>query len=174
MKKRYIKEGNIFFTPIQIPKEVEYIEKEKNENGEEIEVKKTKKIIQYTNVEKDILEAGYKVYEAPKLSVETLVMRSVNSINRQTDEKILNGFIYNGNEFYLSMENQFNFKNLYDLRDQREYPVTVKTKSGFIALNNAEEVADFYLSGVMFIENCLKEGWEKKAAAEEKIRKDYK
>ena len=36
-------------------KEVEYIEKEKNENGEEIDIKKTKKITQYTNIEKEIL-----------------------------------------------------------------------------------------------------------------------
>lgn len=174
MKKRYIKDGKTYFTPIQIPKEVEYIKKEKNENGEEIEVKKTKKIIQYTNVEKDILEAGYEVYIAPKISVETLVMRSNNTINKQTDNKILNDFVWNGNGFYLSMENQFNFKNLYDLRSVREYPITIKTKDGFTTLKSIKEVEDFYLSGVMFIEECLQDGWKQKAEAEAKIRSEYK
>jgi hypothetical protein len=174
MKKRYIKEGNIYFTPIQIPKEVEYIEKEKNENGEEIEIKKTKKVIQYTNVEKDILEAGYKVYEAPKTSVDILVMRSNDKINKQTDNKILNDFTWNDNEFYLSMENQFNFKTLYDLRDEKEYPITIKTKTGFALLEDKFELSEFYLSGVQFVENCLKEGWQKKLDAEEEIRKNYK
>lgn len=174
MKNRYIKEGKIYFTPIQIPKEVECIEKEKNENGEEIEIKKTKKIIQYTNVEKDILEAGYEVYIAPKTSVEILVMRSNNTINKQTDNKILNDFVWNGNGFYLSMENQFNFKNLYDLRSVREYPITIKTKDGFTTLKSVKEVEDFYLTGVKFVEECLKEGWQRKLEAEEKIRSEYK
>lgn len=173
MNKRYIKDGKIYFAPIQIPKEVEYIEKEKNENGEEIEVKKTKTVIKYTNIEKDILEAGYEVYIPPKTPLETLVIRSNNTINKQTDNKILNGFTWNGNGFYLSMENQFNFKNLYDLRNVRVYPITVKTKDGFTTLKSIEEVEDFYLSGVSFIEKCLTEGWKQKAEAEEKIRSEY-
>ena len=174
MKNRYIKEGKIYFTPIQIPKEVEYIEKEKNENGEEIEVKKTKNVIQYTNVEKDILEAGYSVYVTPKLSVETLVKRSVETINRETDERILNDFRWRDYEFYLSLENQFNFKNLYDLREVKEYPITIKTKTGFTTLNDVHDVEEFYLSGVKFVEECLKEGWERKAQAEKSIREAHK
>ena len=174
MKNRYIKEGKIYFTPIKIQKEVEYIEKEKNENGEEIEIKKKKKVNQYTNIEKDILEAGYSVYVTPKLSVEILVKRSVETINRETDEKILNDFVWKDNEFYLSLENQFNFKNLYDLRDIKEYPVTIKTKTGFTTLNDVHDVEEFYLSGVKFVEECLKEGWERKAREEAKIREAHK
>ena len=174
MNKKYIKDNRVYTTPIKIQKEVEYIEKEKNENGEEIEIKKTKKIIQYTNVEKDILEAGYSVYVTPKLSVETLIKRSIETINRETDEKILNDFVWRDNEFYLSMENQFNFKNLYDLRSVREYPITIKTKTGFTTLNDVHDVEEFYLEGVRFVEECLKEGWERKAREEEKIREAYK
>ena len=173
MNKKYIKDNRVYTTPIQIQKEVEYIEKEKNENGEEIEVKKTKKITNYTNVEKDILEAGYSVYVTPKLSVETLVKRSVETINRETDERILNDFRWNGNEFYLSLENQFNFKNLYDLRERKEYPITIKTKTGFTTLEDVKEVEEFYLAGVLFVEECLKEGWRRKAETEENIRNNY-
>ena len=174
MNKKYIKDNRVYTTPIKIQKEVEYIEKEKNENGEEIEIKKTKKITKYTNVEKDILEAGYSVYVTPKLSVETLVKRSIETINRETDERILNDFVWNGNEIYLSMENQFNFKNLYDLRERKEYPVTIKTKTGFTTLNDVREVEEFYLEGVRFVEGCLKEGWERKAEAEKSIREVHK
>jgi hypothetical protein len=174
MNKRYIKDNKVFSTPIKIEKTIEYIEKEKNEAGEEIEVKKTKNVIQYTNVEKDILEAGYKVYVAPKISVETLVKRSNEIINREIDRKILNDFIWKDDEFYLSMENQFNFKNLYDLRDLKEYPITIKTKNGFALLEDKFELSEFYLSGVQFVENCLKEGWQKKLDAEQEIRKNYK
>jgi hypothetical protein len=174
MNKRYTKDNKVYNTPIKIEKTIEYIEKEKNEAGEEIEVKKTKNVIQYTNVEKDILEAGYKVYVAPKISVETLVKRSNETINREIDRKILNDFVWKDNEFYLSMENQFNFKNLYDLRSVKKYPITIKSKTGFITLESAEEVEDFYISGVMFIEATLQEGWQKKKDEEEKIRSKTK
>ena len=110
----------------------------------------------------------------PKLSVETLVKRSVETINRETDERILNDFVWNGNEFYLSLENQFNFKNLYDLRNMKEYPITIKTKTGFTTLNDVHDVEEFYLAGVEFIENCLKECWERKAQAEKSIIEAHK
>jgi hypothetical protein len=121
----------------------------KNENGEEIEVKKTKKIIQYTNVEKDILEAGYEVYIAPKTSVEILVMRSNSTINKQTDNKILNDFVWNGNGFYLSMENQFNFKNLYDLCINNSLtPASELATGGHDAQNQFKTgKAAFYVNG---------------------------
>ena len=106
--------------------------------------------------------------------MEEEIEDSVKMINRETDERILNDFVWKDNEFYLSLENQFNFKNLYDLRDIKEYPITIKTKTGFTTLNDVQEVEEFYLAGVEFIENCLKEGWERKADAERKIREAHK
>lgn len=161
--KYYIKNGKIEKTPIKIE-----TEKEVEENG----IKKQIKNYKFTTDEKTILEAGYEIYIPAQVSVEKLVEASNSFINKQTDQKILNDFIYNNNEFYLSMENQFNFKNLYDLRNQRKYPVTVKTKTGFMELKTPEEVESFYLAGVIFIENCLTEGWKLKAEAEKKIRTD--
>jgi hypothetical protein len=137
MKQRYIKNGKTFYTPILIEKEVEVKEKQKDENGNEIEIKTLKKVKVYTNVEKEILAAGYAKYIAPKVPLTTLIYRSNDSINKKTDNKILNDFTWNGNSFYLTMENQFNYKNLYDLRALKEYPITIKTKDGFTKLNNA-------------------------------------
>lgn len=153
--KQYIKDGIIYNLPVEV---------------------KIGDNVTYTNNEKFLKENGYEEYIAApyKPTLEEEIERSIQSINEETDEKILNDFVWNDNEFYLSMENQFNFKNLYDLRDLKEYPITIKTKTGFTFLENKFELSGFYLSGVQFIEDCLKEGWQKKIDAEKEIRENYK
>lgn len=118
---------------------------------------------------------GYAVYIPPvyKPSLNTLIEDSNNNVNQETDNKILNEFIYKDNEFYLTMENQTNFANMFMARDYLEYPQKVKTKTGFIDLNTPEEVTEFYLAGVNFVKECLEEGWQRKAEAEAQIRADY-
>ena len=132
--------------------------------------------VTYTNNEKFLKENGYEEYVPTlyKPTMEEEIEDSVKMINEETDERILNDFVWKDNEFYLSIENQFNFKNLYDLRDIKEYPITIKTKTGFITLEDVKEVEDFYLAGVLFVEECLKEGWRRKAETEENIRNNYK
>lgn len=153
---KYTKDGKIFETPIKM--------------------KKDGKVI-FTNDHNLIITTGYKEYKEVvkeiKITLEEAIEASNEKINKETDEKILNEFTWNGVQFYLSMENQFNFKNLHDMRMTKEYPVIVKAKDGFMSLNDHREVRQFYMSGVQFIEECIKEGWERKAAAEEKIRKEY-
>ena len=156
--KQYIKDGKIYNSPV--------------------EVKISDKITTYTNNEKFLKEHGYEEYifiPTPyKPTMEEEIEKSVETINRETDERILNDFVWRNNEFYLSLENQFNFKNLYDLREMKEYPITIKTKTGFTTLNDVHDVEEFYLAGVEFIENCLKDGWRRKADAERKIREAHK
>lgn len=153
--KQYIKDGIIHNSPVEV------------KIGDEVT---------YTNNEAFLKEHGYEEYiQKPyKPTMEEEIEQSVETINKETDERILNDFRWKGNEFYLSLENQFNFKNLYDLRERKEYPITIKTKTGFTTLNDVQDVEEFYLAGFKFIEECLKEGWEKKAASEEKIRSEYK
>jgi hypothetical protein len=128
----------------------------------------------FNPTEAQLIADGWVLYEPQDYrTVEQRVEESDRKINRETDRKILNEFTWNGEQFYLTMENQFNFKNLYDLRDMREYPVLIKTKNGFMQLDNAAEVAEFYLAGVNFVDQCLKEGWVKKAEAADKIEKEY-
>ena len=154
--KQYIKDGKIYNSPV--------------------EVKIGDKITTYTNNEMFLKEHGYEEYVPTlyKPTMEEEIEDSIKMINRETDERILNDFVWNGNEFYLSLENQFNFKNLYDLRERKEYPVTIKTKTGFTTLNDVHDVEEFYLSGVKFVEECLKECWERKAREEAKIREAHK
>ena len=153
--KQYIKDGKIYNLPVEV------------KIGDEVT---------YTNSEMFLKEHGYEEYiQKPyKPTMEEEIEDSVKMINEETDERILNDFVWNGNEFYLSLENQFNFKNLYDLREMKEYPITIKTKTGFTTLNDVQEVEEFYLAGVEFIENCLKDGWRRKADAERKIREAHK
>lgn len=151
--KKYIKDNKVYFTPITI-------------------VDGDKKIL--TNSDEVIKKYGYADYVEPNPSLESLIEASNMRINQETDRKILNDFVWNGKEFYLTMENQFNFKNLYDLRDYKEFPITIKTKSGFTQLEDVAALSGFYFAGVEFVENCLKEGWTKKAEEEEKIRESYK
>ena len=153
--KQYIKDGKIYNLPVEV------------KIGDEVT---------YTNNEKFLKENGYEEYVPTlyKPTMEEEIEDSVKMINEETDERILNDFVWKDNEFYLSIENQFNFKNLYDLRDIKEYPITIKTKTGFITLEDVKEVEDFYLAGVLFVEECLKEGWRRKAETEENIRNNYK
>lgn len=153
--KQYIKDGKIYNLPVEV------------KIGDEVT---------YTNNEMFLKEHGYEEYiQKPyKPTMEDEIENSIRLINEETDKKILNNFVWNGNEFYLSLENQFNFKNLYDLREMKEYPVTIKTKTGFTTLEDEYELSSFYLAGVEFIESCLKEGWERKAQAEKSIREAYK
>lgn len=153
--KQYIKDGKIYNLPVEV------------KIGDEVT---------YTNNEMFLKEHGYEEYiqKHYKPTMEEEIEQSIETINKETDERILNDFVWRDNEFYLSLENQFNFKNLYDLRERKEYPITIKTKTGFTTLNDVQDVEEFYLAGFKFIEECLKEGWEKKAASEEKIRSKYK
>lgn len=133
-----------------------------------------KKII--TNDEKIILENGYEKYEEPKIepSKQHILNSKIEEINLKTDRKILDDFTWNGHDFYLTLENQTNFANLFIARDFLTYPQTIKTKFGFATLNSKEEVQEFYLAGVAFVKQCLEEGWQEKIKVENEIRKNYK
>lgn len=115
---------------------------------------------------------GYEVYvrQPRKLSIEEKIQNAIEIINKNTDEKILNEFVWNDEEFYLTIENQTNFANLFIAKDYITYPQTIKTKNGYFVLNNKEEVTEFYLAGVTFIKECLEAGWQEKIDAEERIR----
>ena len=153
--KQYIKDEEIFDLPIII----------QNEDG----------TVSCTNDEAVILAAGYEeyIYEPQKKPLEILIQESDNEINKETDEKILNEFTWKENEFYLTSENQMNFANMFMAKDYLTYPQTIKTKTGFIQLSSTVEVAEFYLSGIQFVKNCLEEGWQKKAQAAEEITNNY-
>lgn len=88
--------------------------------------------------------------------------KQIKAINKRCDNAILNDFKWKDNEFYLSMENQMNFANMYTAKDLLTYPQTIKTKSGYIELQNSKEVTEFYLAGVNHVKTCLEKCWKEK------------
>ena len=95
----------------------------------------------------------------------------IDQINAITDEKILNGFLWNGIRVYLSQENQTNFKSAYDLNVQTNGSMLpMKFKLGEDENGNAvyhtffgmEEFGEFYMSAVAHVNKCLNDGWQEK------------
>ena len=91
-------------------------------------------------------------------------------INDQTDEKILNGLVWNDMPVYLSSENQFNFKSAFDRAVQTNGAnLPVKFKLGeqdgepvYHTFTELSELTDFYDAASLHILTCLNEGWARK------------
>lgn len=93
------------------------------------------------------------------------------AINKRTDELILSGFTWNGMQVWLSSENQFNYKAAYDLAVQTNganLPTVFKfgdnTNPVYHKFDTVEELSDFYMKAMSYINNCLAIGWAKKDA----------
>ena len=91
--------------------------------------------------------------------------------NRQTDQAILSGFEYEGNLVWLSSENQFNYKAAYDLAVQTSgatLPVTFKFGTDeqpvHRVFDTLEELTDFYVSAIRYVQETLEAGWKRKNA----------
>lgn len=91
--------------------------------------------------------------------------------NRQTDQAILSGFEYEGNLVWLSSENQFNYKATYDLAVQTSgatLPVTFKFGTDeqpvYRVFDTLEELTDFYVSAIRYVQETLEAGWKRKNA----------
>ena len=89
--------------------------------------------------------------------------------NQLIDEKILSGFVWNGFPVWLSTENQFNYKADYDLAVQTNgttLPVTFKFGSDetpeYHEFKTLDELTDFYIKSVAFVQDALKQGWTEK------------
>lgn len=103
-------------------------------------------------------------------TVEELKTDIEDTINALTDEKILNGFSWNGKNVYLSSENQFNFKAAYDLAIQKQgTTLPVKFKLGenegkpvYHTFEDMDEFSDFYTKAIAYVNQTLNEGWAEK------------
>lgn len=96
--------------------------------------------------------------------------------NDETDEKILNGYEWEGKKVYLSMENQVNFKAAYDLCVQMGGVIGGQLKfklsedadgvPQYHVFTELAELTEFYSGAVAHINTCLNEGWAKKDAVD--------
>ena len=103
------------------------------------------------------------------VSIEKIKELILGYYNKIIDEKILSGMVWNDKKVWLSSENQFNYKAAYDIAVQTNganLPVVFKfgdeNGSGYHVFNTIEELSDFYLKSVQYIQETLLEGWKLK------------
>lgn len=88
--------------------------------------------------------------------------------NEIIDEKILSGFIWKDMPIWLSTENQFNYKAAFDLASTFGGNLPLVFKFGtpedpiYYKFTEFEDLKDFYISAMSYINNTLAEGWMKK------------
>lgn len=106
-----------------------------------------------------------------KPSLEQLKKLILDAINKDVDEKILSGFVWKDMPVWLSTENQFNYKAAYDLAvmsSGQSLPVMFKFGTTenpvYYHFSTLEDISDFYVSAMTYINTTLAEGWQKKDA----------
>lgn len=121
-----------------------------NEEGEEQGV---------TFVEKEFLY---------KPSIEEIKTTILDWMNTQIDQQILSGFVWKEMPVWLSSENQFNYKAAFDLASTfgTNLPVTFKFGTThepvYYTFETVEDLTDFYISAMKYINETLAAGWTKK------------
>lgn len=120
------------------------------------------------------IQQGYEYFEkwlSHKPTIEEVKDIVLASMNEDIDMKILSGFEWNGMAVWLSSENQFNYKAAYDLAVQTggaNLPVMFKfgttEKPVYHTFESVEELTEFYVSAMAYINNTLNDGWMMKDA----------
>lgn len=132
----------------------------------------------YTPIVKTTTNGG--VIETPLASWEEYLFDYIPSFNeiqhvildyynQQIENEIKSGCVWKNMNIWLSLENQINFKVIYDLTQQtngQNLPITLKLNTSenpiYYDFNTVEDVSDFYLTTIKHIQNTLQKGWEKK------------
>lgn len=89
--------------------------------------------------------------------------------NKLIDQTILSGLVWNGMKVWLSSENQFNYKVAYDLAVQTNgatLPIVFKFGDDenvvYHEFKTLEELTNFYITSINYVQTVLQEGWKKK------------
>ena len=120
-------------------------------------------------------ESGYnwrqKFRQKPSLADIRAIIKE--TINNETDRKILEGFVWKGMPVWLSTENQFNYKAAYDLAVQTNgATLPVRFKFGtdavpvYYTFESIEDFSNFYTLAMVHINTVLNEGWAEKDLAD--------
>lgn len=108
-----------------------------------------------------------------KPSLEQIKAAVIADIDARTDEKSEKGYVWQGKPVTLNWENRQNFKAVHDAAamypEQVTFPKTFKLGTDengadvYHQFESMDELAQFYLGGLAWIEQCVEEGWQKKA-----------
>ena len=104
-----------------------------------------------------------------KPSIEQVKGIILDAMNKEVDQKILSGFVWKDMPVWLSTENQFNYKAAYDLAvmsQGKSLPTVFKfgttEQPVYYSFGTLEDISDFYISAMAYINTCLAEGWKQK------------
>lgn len=120
--------------------------------------------------------------QVSQMSLAEVKKAIIHDIDERTDEKILNGYqwtILHGSDegkqvkVWLSAEYQANFKAKHDAAvaypDHVSWPMKYKVSEDeetgapvYENFQSLQELVQFYLGGIAYIEQCYNEGWAEK------------
>lgn len=90
-------------------------------------------------------------------------------INNYISNKIVNDFVWEGNNVHLTRENQMNYKASYDLAMQsggQNLPIKIKTtkngKTEYLVFFTIDELSNFYIAMNKYVNDMLEKGWNMK------------
>lgn len=105
-------------------------------------------------------------------SIERIREAIIKDINDRTDDKSEHGYVWEDKPVKLNWENRQNFKAVHDAAAMYPqlvtFPKVFKLSDGedgnavYHQFESMEELAQFYLGGLGWIEQCVKEGFIKK------------
>ena len=101
-----------------------------------------------------------------------------SQMDAETDQKILSGCVWNGKNVWLSAENQRNFSEAQRaamITNGAKLPITFKIGQSngepvYHQFQTVEELTEFYLYVVDYIQNCIGYGWILKDAATQWVK----
>lgn len=91
----------------------------------------------------------------------------ISTINTATQEKIVNGFIWNEKPIYLSAENQLNFAAI-ERNKNIPYPLTLKINEQedgtpiYYTFENVDEFISFSQAMSLYVIETVQNGWKEK------------
>ena len=122
----------------------------------------------------DALQYGYHEFDGEAWQINEsqrseIIRWAKDVYDAGTDDKILNGFMYEGKNLKLTAETQRNINACDTIRDEVSYPQPIKMADDtFISLATAEDFHTFYMAGVTYVNTLLQTGWAFKASLADK------
>lgn len=130
-------------------------------------------IIGGKDLPKPLLELPEHYIEIPEMEEvlpvdsDNLKVLLLNALNKEIQNKIISGFVWRDMKVWLSIENQMNYKNSYDLAIHTNgdiLPVTFKFGNDdepvYYQFNSIEDLEEFYIAMNTHISDTLSEGWD--------------
>lgn len=132
------------------------------------------KPVSKTNAKGELIETPLAVWQEHTFTHTPTLSEIKNVIttfyNDKINKQILSGFTWNDMCVWLSTENQFNYKVAYDLAVQtngENLPIIFKFGDDetpvYHEFKTLDELSDFYLKCIYYVQNVLNEGWKTKS-----------